>query len=163
MPLKEIGILKETASKKAEEHLETVFKVPVWLEAMDDEIVWESIMLRTVYRQNYTVWIDTGQFEVETDAAGRIVRFVDHARMERAGAVASGETELNPAFLKEIAMTTGLVSPHGRVVGVAPSQEGPVSVDINQYVPGFPVRANFKIDPGREVVVALNVMQWEES
>lgn len=160
MPVMDERRLRETAEAHARAHLEPMFKDPILVEATEGETEWDEMIARHVHDQEFEVWRTIAEIEWETDALGRVVRFSDSGRI--AAAKPSAGIEMPPGVLHEIARTTGLVSEYARILGTDTGGNGLVSVNFNQYVPGFPAHVTVSVDPGRGRVASLQVTQWDE-
>lgn len=162
MPLLEINMLRSLARTKGSEHLDAFLNTPVFLEGKSEELSWEPVLCRSVYEQEFTVWQEASRYEIDADDKGRIIRFIDHGRAERA---ANNPRQVPPGSKEDIlsiAGTTGLVSPHARVMEVLANDPGISNVKINQFVPGYPAWVEVQIDNASEIVISLTVTTWDE-
>tara|TARA_Y100000815_G_scaffold274317_1_gene307997 strand:- start:737 stop:1222 length:486 start_codon:yes stop_codon:yes gene_type:complete len=160
MPVQDNDSLRAQADRLAARHLNGLFQVPIVIEGVAEDSQWEPILQRQIYQRDYNVWAEVTELDVTLDAQGRITGFRDRWRTQIAADIAHDRSD--DGTLLSIAETTGLVSPHARVIEVTLPETGPVEVRINQYVPGFPAWLTLWLDTVRAQVVALQVSMWDE-
>lgn len=135
---------------------------PVPIEAEQD---FDPTLLRVVQTDRIALFRAFSRVRFECDALGRPVRFEESARLSDP----PGPREAAPVEparigrLREIAATTGLVSPHARVTEAGYRADGFADIAVEQFVPGFPARIRLLVDPQDGLVAAFQVQEWGDA